>query len=212
MELAWNFKDLMQFGPKTSVCTWMIDQIVKRNLEFQIHEFSWFASQIWFEIIWICTLAYLDLDYQEIWFITKTIMKVISKAVTQGVTALPLKRNLILRFMKGWEHKNRWRMHRSWRKDDIRRSGRKKTFQSPMQLFLSCVDDISPCRIRLCFMTVLVSRFITRSSWSSNSSGCSEWKRTFSYPNVKGDNPPSGYELPNKIDHGHDQRRYSLGH
>jgi hypothetical protein len=61
------------------------DQIVKRNLEFQIHEFSWFASRIWFEIICIFTLAYLELDYQRIWFITKTLMKVISKAVTWGV-------------------------------------------------------------------------------------------------------------------------------
>jgi hypothetical protein len=39
MELAWNFKDLVQFRAKTSVCTWMIDEIMKRNFEFQIYEF-----------------------------------------------------------------------------------------------------------------------------------------------------------------------------
>jgi hypothetical protein len=36
-------------------------------------------------------------------------------------------------------------------------------------------------------MTLLVSRLITQSSWSSNSSRCSEWKRTLSNPNVKDD-------------------------
>jgi hypothetical protein len=41
-------------------------------MEFQIRVVSWFAYQIWFEIIWIFTLAYLELDYQRIWFITKT--------------------------------------------------------------------------------------------------------------------------------------------
>jgi hypothetical protein len=50
---------------------------------------------------------------------------------------------------------------------------------------LPCLGDIAPCRIRLGFMTLLVLRFITLSSWSSISSGCSEWKRTFSSSNVK---------------------------
>jgi hypothetical protein len=39
----------------------------ERNLEIWIHEFSWFASRIWFEIVWFFfTLAYLELDYQWI--------------------------------------------------------------------------------------------------------------------------------------------------
>jgi hypothetical protein len=61
---------------------------------------SWFAPRIWFEFIWIFTLAYLELDYQWIWFLIKTSMKVISKPVTRGVTALPLKRNIVSGFMK----------------------------------------------------------------------------------------------------------------
>jgi hypothetical protein len=54
----------------------------------------------------IFTLAYLELDCQWIWFLVNTLMKVISKALTWGVIALPLKRNLVLRF--------RWRGHRKW--------------------------------------------------------------------------------------------------
>jgi hypothetical protein len=54
-----------------------------------------------------------------------------------------------------------------------------------MPLFLSCMSDIAPRKIRLWFMTLLVLGFITLSSWSSDSSGCSEWKRTFSSSNVK---------------------------
>jgi hypothetical protein len=49
------------------------------------------------------------------------------------------------------------------------------------------VGIISPCRIRLCFMTLLVARFITQSSWSSNSSRCLKWKGTFSNSNVEDD-------------------------
>jgi hypothetical protein len=49
-----------------------------------------------------------------------------------------------------------------------------------MSLFLPCVGDIVPCRMRLYFMTLLVLHFITWSSWSHNSSGCSKWKRTLS--------------------------------
>jgi hypothetical protein len=40
------------------------------------------------------------LDYQWILFLIKTLMKMISKTITQGVTALSLKRNLVPRFMK----------------------------------------------------------------------------------------------------------------
>jgi hypothetical protein len=49
---------------------------------------SWFAPRIWFEFIWIFTLDYLELDYQRILFLSKTLMKVISKTITHGVTEL----------------------------------------------------------------------------------------------------------------------------
>jgi hypothetical protein len=64
---------------------------------------------------------------------------------------------------------------------------KKETSQFPMQLFLSCMSDITPCRLRLWFMTLLVLCYITRSSWSINSIGCSKWKRTFSNSNIKDD-------------------------
>jgi hypothetical protein len=56
-----------------------------------------------------------------------------------------------------------------------------------MPLFLPCVGVIAPCRIRLCFLTLLVLRFLTQSSRSNNSSRYSEWKRTFSNSNVEDD-------------------------
>jgi hypothetical protein len=61
-------------------------------------------------------------------------------------------------------------------------------------LGLSCnfsllwMGNMTPCRIGLCFMTLLVLRFITPSSWS-NSIACSEWKRTLSNSNVQDDIP-----------------------
>jgi hypothetical protein len=64
---------------------------------------------------------------------------------------------------------------------------KKETSRFPMQLFLPCMSDIAPCRIRLCFMTLLVLCSITRSSWSINSIGYSEWKRTFSNSNIEDD-------------------------
>jgi hypothetical protein len=64
---------------------------------------------------------------------------------------------------------------------------RRRTSQSSMSLFLPCVSGIAPCQIRLCFMMLLWLCFITRSSWSSNSSRSSEWKRTFSNSNNKDD-------------------------
>jgi hypothetical protein len=84
-------------------------------------------------------------------------------------------------------HKKRWRMHWPRSKKDSRTIERRKTSRSPMPLFLSCLGDIAPCWIELCFMTPLVLRFITRSPWSHNSSGYSEWKRTFSNSNIKDD-------------------------
>jgi hypothetical protein len=81
---------------------------------------------------------------------------------------------------------------------DIEIVERRKTSRSPMQLFFLCVDNIAPCRIRFCFMTLLVLSFITRSSWSNNSSGFSEWKRTFSNSNVKDDIPHQGKNFQTK--------------
>jgi hypothetical protein len=40
MEFGGDFQELVRFELKAPVCTWMIDQIMKRNLEFQIREFS----------------------------------------------------------------------------------------------------------------------------------------------------------------------------
>jgi hypothetical protein len=54
-----------------------------------------------------------------------------------------------------------------------------------MQLLLLFMSDIAHCRIRLCFMTLLVLCSITRSSWSIKSIGYSEWKRTFSNSNFE---------------------------
>jgi hypothetical protein len=114
-------------------------------------------------------------------------MTVIRKTVTWGVTAPP-KRNLILKFMKGGGRHKKWcKMCRSWRNEDSGTIGRRRTSQSLLQLFLPCVSVISPCRIRLCFTTLLIVRFITWSSWSSNSSRCSEWKWTFSNANIEND-------------------------
>jgi hypothetical protein len=64
---------------------------------------------------------------------------------------------------------------------------RRKTSRSLMQLSLRCMGDIAPCRFGLCFMTLVIACFITRSSWFNNSSRSSKRKRTFSYPDVKGD-------------------------
>jgi hypothetical protein len=59
-------------------------------------------------------------------------MKVIMEVITRGVTALPLKRNLISRFVKGGEkHKKRW-THRLWRKEDIKTFRRMRASWSVM--------------------------------------------------------------------------------
>jgi hypothetical protein len=47
-------------------------------------------------------------------------------------------------------------MHWPWREEDIGSVERRKTSQFPMQLFFPRMGDIAPCRIRLCFMTLLV--------------------------------------------------------
>jgi hypothetical protein len=69
---------------------------------------------------------------------------------------------------------------------------KEETSWSPMQPFLPCMSDIAPCRIGLCFMTLLVLCSNTRCSWSINLIECSEWKRTFLNSNVKDDNPNWG--------------------
>jgi hypothetical protein len=85
--------------------------------------------------------------------------------------------------MKEGAQETRWNMH--WTEDigTIKR----RTSRSLMPLFLPCVGDIAPCSIGLCFMTILVLCFITRSSWFINSIRCSEWKRTFSNYNIQDD-------------------------
>jgi hypothetical protein len=54
---------------------------------------------------------------------------------------------------------------------------------------LSNDRSISPCGMWRFLTTLLVWLFIPRSSWSSDSSGCSEWKRTLSTSNVQDDIP-----------------------
>jgi hypothetical protein len=40
LEFGGDFQELVRFELEALVCTWMIDQIMKRNLEFQIGVFS----------------------------------------------------------------------------------------------------------------------------------------------------------------------------
>jgi hypothetical protein len=87
----------------------------------------------------------------------------IKLSVIWGVTALPLKRNLVQDLRREGEHKKRWRMY--WT-EDIGTVERRRTSQLLTQLFLWCMGDVSPCRIEWCFMVLLVLCFITRSSWS----------------------------------------------
>jgi hypothetical protein len=68
-----------------------------------------------------------------------------------------------------------------------------------MPLFILCVGDIARFRIGLCFMTLHVLFLITQSSWSSNSTGCLEWKRTFSNSNVKDDTPHQGKNFQTEL-------------
>jgi hypothetical protein len=71
-----------------------------------------------------------------------------------------------------------------------------------MPLFLSCVGDIAPYRIELCFMTPLVLCLITRSSCPRNSNGYSKWKRIFSNSNVKDDTIHQGKNFQTESIHG----------
>jgi hypothetical protein len=86
--------------------------------------------------------------------------------------------------MKGWRAQETMNDALTAEKRRYRDRWKKETSQIPMQLFLPCMSDIPPCRIGLCFMTLLVLCSITRSSWSSNSIGCSEWKRILPNSNV----------------------------
>jgi hypothetical protein len=63
----------------------------------------------------------------------------------------------------------------------------RKTSRSPMQLFLPCVGNRAPCRIWRFLMTLLVLRFITRSSFPESFVECSRLKRTFSCSTVGAD-------------------------
>jgi hypothetical protein len=82
-------------------------------------------------------------------------------------------------------HKKRWKTHWSHIKKDNETVERRKTSLLPMPLFLPCVGDIAPYRIRLCFMTLLVLRFPTTRADAQKE------ERTFSNSNVK-DNLPIG--------------------
>jgi hypothetical protein len=46
MEFDFNFQELKNFEQEAPICTWIIVQILKRNLEFQICEFSQFTPRI----------------------------------------------------------------------------------------------------------------------------------------------------------------------
>jgi hypothetical protein len=46
MEFDFNFQELKNFEQEAPICTWIIVQILKRNLEFQICEFSRFTPRI----------------------------------------------------------------------------------------------------------------------------------------------------------------------
>jgi hypothetical protein len=39
MEFAWNFQESNKFEQGALFCTWITDQFIKRNLEFQICDF-----------------------------------------------------------------------------------------------------------------------------------------------------------------------------
>jgi hypothetical protein len=78
-------------------------------------------------------------------------------------------------------HKKWWKTYWPPSKKDSGTVERRKTFRSPMQLFLPCVGDIATCRSGWCFVTLLVLCFITQ-SWSCNSSGYSEWKEHSQVP------------------------------
>jgi hypothetical protein len=56
----------------------LMKEIWKLKLKFKFTSF-FICSKNWIRIF---TLAYLELDYQRIQFLIKTLMKVISKAVT----------------------------------------------------------------------------------------------------------------------------------
>jgi hypothetical protein len=84
-------------------------------------------------------------------------MKVIRETVARGVTTPPPpKRNLVLRFTKEEGHKKRWKVLLPWRKEDLGTIERRKLFGFSCIFFLPCRSNIAPCRIGLCFMTLLV--------------------------------------------------------
>jgi hypothetical protein len=91
---------------------------------------------------------------------------------------------------EGRNRRKRWRVpwcqKRGW---NIETLEKRKSSRCLMPLFVLCVGDIAHFRIGLCFMTLHVFFLITQSSWSSNLTGCLEWKRTFSNSNVKDDTP-----------------------
>jgi hypothetical protein len=89
MEFDWNFQELKNFEQEAPDRTWMIDQLIKGKLQFQICEFFLIFSSNLLQI-------HLSFDFgllrneinQWIWSLMKALMKVIRETITQGVIAL----------------------------------------------------------------------------------------------------------------------------
>jgi hypothetical protein len=88
---------------------------------------------------------------------------------------------------EGGAQDKRWRMHYSWRKEDIKIVQRRKTSQLRMSLFLSCVHNLAHCGIRCASQLYLCCTpsfdLLGSTTWAKAQKG----KRTSSYPKVKGD-------------------------
>jgi hypothetical protein len=72
----------------------------------------------------------------------KALIKVIKDSITRCVTALPLKRNLIPKFMKGGGHKKTMKndsMSEKEREWNIETIEKMRVFQFPMRLFFSMI-------------------------------------------------------------------------
>jgi hypothetical protein len=89
MEFDWNSQELKNFEQEAPDRTWMIDQLIKGKLQFQICEFFLIFSSNLLQI-------HLSFDFgllrneinQWIWSLMKALMKVIRETITQGVIAL----------------------------------------------------------------------------------------------------------------------------
>jgi hypothetical protein len=59
VEFDTNFQELMKFEQGAHVCTWIIDQVLKQNLEFQLGEFFSIHFQNLIQICLKLALVYL---------------------------------------------------------------------------------------------------------------------------------------------------------